>query len=151
MSVLERLRAAGKVFLSAREVPAPAAGARRQRHALSERLSVFACCDPAFAQPFDPALNRPPLFRVFPPGTTVAEMRRHTRLFVFLGAALTPELAAVAADPDTLALVFEPDPAAFAAYCRALPETAADWRTVHFVGDPDGLDAPLLVSGRAQQ
>lgn len=143
--MFRRLNAAGKLFLSARGLPAPAAGDRAARHAPSERLSVFACCDQALAQPFDPALNRPPLFRVFPAGTTLAEMRRHTRLFVFIGAALSPELAAVAADPDTLALVFEPNPAAFEAYCRALPIEAAGWRIVHFVGDPAGMDVPLLV------
>lgn len=120
----------------------PAVAGEGRSHAFSGHRPVWAYEEPRFAHPFgDP---RETLYAELPPGTTVPDAVRATRLLVFLGAGDSPQLREALERNDAAVLVFEPEEERLAAFLRRhKPSRLAERRVLLFLGDVRTLSMPL--------
>ncbi|MDD3311674.1 6-hydroxymethylpterin diphosphokinase MptE-like protein [Pseudodesulfovibrio sp.] len=89
--------------------------------------------------------SKPPAFVLFKPDTTMAEALGRTRLFVFLGAADSPEFRAAMAQRDALVFLFEADDRALEAFLETagLPRLNREGFFL-FTGDPRSFNPALM-------
>lgn len=143
-AVLAVLRELGVLFEApggSNQESEPADGQARD-HLFHDHGPLWNHEHPRFARPFSDA-RATPLFLSLRGGTGVQEAMAHTRLLVFLGAADTPALRRVLAEPGALALVFDRDPGRVVGMAQALGPAKLAGRAHVFLGDPDEFLPPL--------
>jgi len=114
---------------------------RTDHHFCSGHQSFWDYCNSWLKQPF--ADDRPPLYQTLPPGTTLETAIGLTRFLVFLGAIDSPEIRQALNAPDTVVLVFDPDPETSLALLPAPGHKPTGVAPHLFTGNPDEYEPPL--------
>ncbi len=113
------------------------------RHCLFDHSPLWNHVPPACARPLGPD-QEPPLYERLPAGSSLVKALARTKLCLFAGAAMTPELRLAMARPDLPVFVFEPRPKRLYAFLDTVSDAElAAGQVFLFSGDTERFEHPL--------
>uniref|UniRef100_I2Q7N5 6-hydroxymethylpterin diphosphokinase MptE-like domain-containing protein n=1 Tax=Desulfovibrio sp. U5L TaxID=596152 RepID=I2Q7N5_9BACT len=142
---LKALKDSGFLVIGGESRPAgpEPAGLRDARHRFFDHAPLWGHVAPGCARPLGPD-QEPPMYERLPAEVSLAKALARTRLCLFAGAAMTPELRLALARPDMPVLVFEPQPRRLSAFLETVSDAElAAGRVFLFGGDTERFEHPL--------